>query len=165
MVLLAFVALFLYLVIDVLQALYGQKQVKRILLQRGKLQSEVAELQRQAARLSSPATFAQSAKLQRRAIAKEKEGELLQQWQERCERGWSSRLATLVKLALTVALAASCWGQPAAFINPEVMWPLGRWLAAPHAAKLVGTGAVTVLPWLGLCKRASSAIASALVGV
>ena len=56
----------------------GLLQVKRSLLQRGRLLSEAADLQRQAAKLSSPATFAQAAKLQRLAIAKEKEAERLQ---------------------------------------------------------------------------------------
>ena len=48
------------------------------------LKSEAAQLNKQAERLSSPASFAQSAKLTRKAVAKEKEAAALQAQEVSC---------------------------------------------------------------------------------
>ena len=53
-------------------------QVKKLRDQQSRLKAEAVHLNKQAERLSSPASFAQSAKLTRKAVAKEKEAAGLQ---------------------------------------------------------------------------------------
>jgi hypothetical protein len=59
-------------------------QVSKVRSQQSQLKSEAAQLNKQAERLSSPASFAQSAKLTRKAVAKEKEAAALQALEVSC---------------------------------------------------------------------------------
>ena len=54
-------------------------QFPRLLADRRRLETEVKDLRRQAAAVNTPATFSQSAKLERKAIARERELKALQQ--------------------------------------------------------------------------------------
>ncbi len=60
------------------EKIINDTQVNRLRSQQSQLKAEAAQLNKQAERLSSPASFAQSAKLTRKAVAKEKEAAALQ---------------------------------------------------------------------------------------
>lgn len=51
------------------------------------------------------------------------------------------------------------WGKPVLYLPPDALWPMGSSLCAPHVWRYTGTGAVTILPWLGLCNGLGSLVA------
>jgi hypothetical protein len=65
---------------------------------------------------------------------------------------------------VTIALAVAClWGRAVLYIPPRLSWPFGRLLLFPHASGgALPAGAVTVVPWVALCDRASLLLARAL---
>jgi hypothetical protein len=83
--------------------------------------------------------------------------------QAKVEGSWIYRSCRMAKILVTVLLVLRWWGEPVLLLGPDAVFPLGRWLAAPHASALKGLGAVTALPWLALCQRASKAMVGAVL--
>lgn len=137
-------------------------QVPDTAAQQQDLLAEAADLKRQAALLNTPETFARCAKAERKALALEKEAERL-----RAARAASHThyLLTLPRTLRLVGLAGVGFvalqpGAPVvALVQPEAVWPLGRWLAlGASAAGGSAAGAVGYLPWAMLCHRVSAAL-------
>ena len=128
------------------------------------LTREARDLRKRAGELSSPQTFAQSAKLARAAAAKEREVEHLRAGIANLRR----RGPALVKAALQIGAVALLWGSPVLVApGPPLGWPLDTLLAARTSASIpiadssagFGTGAVGALPFAVLCGRVASLLA------
>lgn len=125
----------------------------------------MADLRRQAAALSAPDTFAQSAKAERRALALEKEAARLRDVQSRSRANY---LLTLPRTFRLVGLAGvmflSLEVPFVARLPAEAAWPLGRWLALGSGERDAGGGgdsgavALGLLPWALLCHRVSGSM-------
>lgn len=122
------------------------------------LQREIAHLQRQAAALNHPDTFAQSAKAERKAIALDKELARLRQQQAEAGSRRLLRLPQLLRVLLLLWLVYMSSTVPVVgHIPPRAAWPLNRWLRV-GAGKAGVPGAVGLLAWSMLCQRVSAAI-------
>ena len=152
--------------------------------------AEAADLSKQAARLSSPATFAQGAKLQRKAIALEKQAQLqeLQQvsalllmcpeasmpdllralrcrntpTQGQLSSSLVQRSLTACKYLVLAVLLCITWRQPAALAPPTAVWPFGRWLRGMLDKQTWYNGTIAAVPWFVLSDRAAFAVARCL---
>ncbi|KAF8060543.1 SAMC1 [Scenedesmus sp. PABB004] len=139
---------------------------------RTRLLAEIAALRKQAAALNAPATYAKAAKAQRLANAKEKELAGLASSPPRGGAGGAGAAGGLAaragpalaaaKAALIALAVVAWWGRALLHIPPALTWPFDRLLAFPHASNHLDVGAVTVLPWVAVCDRASRALARAL---
>ena len=128
---------------------------------------EARDLRRRAGELSTPSTFAQSAKLARAAVAKEREVEHLRAGQANLRR----RGPALAKAALQLSAVAALWGGPVLRApGPPLGWPLDVLLAARQSPDAAwggeagggvgfGTGAIGALPFAVLCGRVASLLA------
>ena len=58
--------------------------------------------------------------------------------QEQLQGGRLSAVHVWVKRLLWMVTLYWFWGRPVLFTDPDLVWPLGQWLSAPHAAKLAG---------------------------
>ena len=74
-----------------------------------------------------------------------------------------SHYLSLVKGLAGVVVTFHLWGQPLFSVQRVSVWPLGRWLAAPHG-KQWEVGTVAVLPFIALAGAASEALCSGLLG-
>ena len=165
-------------------------QSKELLEGQRKALAEAADLNKQAARLSSPATFAQGAKLQRKAIALEKQAQLqeLQQvsavpllcveasisdllWarsslstsmQGQLSSSVVQKTLTACKYLVLAVLLCITWRQPAALAPPTAVWPLGRWLRGMLDKQTWYNGTIAAVPWFVLSDRAAFAMARCL---
>jgi len=126
-------------------------------------QQRAASIRKQAAALNTPATFTSCAKLERQAIAVEKQGT---QRQQQLDSLGSSRLArnlVSAKVLMWAVCALWYWSSPLLFAPPGLLLPLPHLFSSPHVWLWKGTGAVTALPWLGLCDAATAALLSRLL--
>uniref|UniRef100_A0A7S1SXD0 Tryptophan-rich basic protein n=1 Tax=Tetraselmis chuii TaxID=63592 RepID=A0A7S1SXD0_9CHLO len=121
------------------------------------LRAEIGSLRQQAAALNTPATFAKCAKLERQAIAREKEVERFQ-GQLDAAVGALSYVGVLrmLKTLLWVGTSFWFWNRPLLYLPPTTLAPLGAALASPHYALWRGTGAVCALPFLSISYSACS---------
>ncbi|BDA48566.1 hypothetical protein COCOBI_12-2460 [Coccomyxa sp. Obi] len=156
----ALIAILLVLVCDIVQRVAGDARASKLRDQQSRLKAEAAHLNKQAERLSSPASFAQSAKLTRKAVAKEKEAATLQAQEEAISGGRWVKAAQYTKTAVSLTLLLCLWGRPAVFVEPEALWPFSSLLGRTHPTGLVG---LSVVPFMAISRRASSALAAALV--
>ncbi|XP_042414149.1 protein GET1-like [Zingiber officinale] len=122
------------------------------------LRKEIKELYKEASSLSTPSTFAQSAKLKRLAAAKEKE--LLRKQEERKkEKTWLYELSGRALLALKVLLYGGLvlrfWGVPVAAVPQHLLQPFGRVLSWKSGNAATGQIMVGIIPWLVLTSRVS----------
>ena len=165
-------------------------QSKELLEGQRKALAEAADLNKQAARLSSPATFAQGAKLQRKAIALEKQAQLqeLRQvsavlplcveasisnllWaqsslstsmQGQLSSSVVQKTLTTCKYLVLAVLLCITWRQPAALAPPTAVWPLGRWLRGMLDKQTWYSGTIAAVPWFVLSDRAAFVMARCL---
>ena len=144
------------------------RQAERAAAAMRELTREARDLRRRAGELSTPSTFAQSAKLARAAVAKEREVEHLRTGQANLRR----RGPALAKAALQLSAVAALWGGPVLRApGPPLGWPLDVLLAARTAPEAhatwareaggvgFGTGAIGALPFAVLCGRVASLLA------
>jgi hypothetical protein len=55
------------------------------------------------------------------------------------------------------------WGVPVATLPGLARWPLGRWLASPHAGRAAfAGGGVAVLPWVAAVRATGAAVGRAV---
>ncbi|XP_076927399.1 protein GET1 [Bidens hawaiensis] len=120
------------------------------------LRAEIRQLLKEAAALSEPSTFAQSAKLRRLASAKEKE---LAKSQESASKEIKTSIALFEKMLmiskiLTYLIFIWCfWRIPVAAISKELVQPFGRFLSWKTGGSVNGSVMVGVIPWLILSNR------------
>eukprot|EP00271_Cylindrocystis_brebissonii_P006756 TRINITY_DN19550_c0_g1_i1.p1 TRINITY_DN19550_c0_g1~~TRINITY_DN19550_c0_g1_i1.p1 ORF type:complete len:194 (-),score=38.27 TRINITY_DN19550_c0_g1_i1:673-1254(-) len=136
-------------------------------LQERKLLKELKELRRKAEDLITPDTFAQAAKMQRAAAAKEKEVQKLREERARGQIG--AIFFRFVGPLLLQSLAYSflvwhLWRQPMVLLPPGLLSPLGRVLSFPFGTTWQGGGAVAILPWLAVCTRVCKTLTSSVGG-
>ena len=131
-------------------------QVPNTAAQQCSLQLEISGLKRQAAALNTPATFAQCAKAERRALALEKDAARLREQLARARSHYSLKLPQtfrFVGLVSLTFLTLPC----VAFVRPEAVWPMRAWLAL-WSGHGVHAGAVGLVPWAILCHRVTAAL-------
>lgn len=122
---------------------------------------DVEMLKREAARLNAPDTFAACAKAERKAISLEKELAKMEQRDEEAKRHYLVKMPGMVRMLVFVALLGLLLlGRvvgTVGFLEPAIVWPLGRWLSAlsGHSSS---SGVVGLLPWSMLCHRVSRMI-------
>ncbi|KAF3789108.1 Tail-anchored protein insertion receptor [Nymphaea thermarum] len=122
------------------------------------LKQEIKQLLKEAGSLSSPATFAQAAKLRRAAAAKEKE---LAQYQESCGKDKKQSpefylgKIKIVKGVIYVGLIWWFWSTSVAVIPAHLLQPLGKllfWGGGNAAGNIIRVG---IIPWLVVTNRVS----------
>ncbi|URE22926.1 CHD5-like protein [Musa troglodytarum] len=125
--------LFIFFLVGVLQILDGLLDfVKRKGMHSAEevqLRKEIKQLLKEASSLSTPSTFAQSAKLRRLAAAKEKEL-LRKQEEHRKEKSWfyelCGRVLLVIKVLLYATLVLQFWGVPVAAVPHHLLQPFGK---------------------------------------
>ena len=162
--------LLLYVLLDLAIALALQVPAARASLHAARARGAAGVARAEAKAASSPATFAAAAKLERQALAYEREADRADA-EAAASKGHPrlKNVATL-KTVASLALAWRWWGTPVVSLGPGAAWPVGWWAAQPHGraqggALFGGVGGVAALPWAAVCSRASAAAARALVGV
>ncbi|WZN66626.1 hypothetical protein HKI87_16g81930 [Chloropicon roscoffensis] len=131
------------------------------------LEEEIRSLRRQADALNAPSTFAQSAKLSRKARALEKELETKRATQAELSKTINRTVSGFKWLAVCLAVAAT-WGTPALVLDSSRvdLWPLSRVLRWPDCQgyDAGGVGSAQAVSTLVLClalTRAASYVVSA----
>ncbi|KAL8266019.1 hypothetical protein R6Q59_003363 [Mikania micrantha] len=120
------------------------------------LRAEIKQLLKEAAALSEPSTFAQSAKLRRMAAAKERE---LAKSQESASKEIKTSVnlfekALMISKILTYLICIVCfWRSPVAAISKELVQPFGRFLSWKSGGFVNDSVMVGVIPWLILSNR------------
>ncbi|KAI3712782.1 hypothetical protein L1987_71347 [Smallanthus sonchifolius] len=120
------------------------------------LRAEIKQLLKEAAALSEPSTFAQSAKLRRMAATKERE---LAKSQESANKEIKTSVVLFEKILmiskiLTYLIFIVCfWWVPVAAISKELVQPFGRFLSWRTGGLVNGSVMVGVIPWLIISNR------------
>ncbi|CAL9168069.1 unnamed protein product [Musa hybrid cultivar] len=154
--------LFIFFLVVVLQTLDGLLDfVKRKGMHSAEevqLRKEIKQLLKEASSLSTPSTFAQSAKLRRLAAAKEKEL-LRKQEEHRKEKSWfyelCGRVLLVIKVLLYATLVLQFWGVPVAAVPHHLLQPFGKILSWRAGNSATGQIMVGMVPWLILTSRVS----------
>ncbi|CAD5168701.1 unnamed protein product [Musa acuminata subsp. malaccensis] len=154
--------LFIFFIVVVLQTLDGLLDfVKRKGIHSAEevqLRKEIKQLLKEASSLSTPSTFAQSAKLRRLAAAKEKEL-LRKQEEHRKEKSWfyelCGRVLLVIKVLLYATLVLQFWGVPVAAVPHHLLQPFGKILSWRAGNSATGQIMVGMVPWLILTSRVS----------
>ncbi|XP_065023579.1 protein GET1-like [Musa acuminata AAA Group] len=154
--------LFIFFLVVVLQTLDGLLDfVKRKGMHSAEevqLRKEIKQLLKEASSLSTPSTFAQSAKLRRLAAAKEKEL-LRKQEEHRKEKSWfyelCGRVLLVIKVLLYATLVLRFWGVPVAAVPHHLLQPFGKILSWRAGNSATGQIMVGIVPWLILTSRVS----------
>lgn len=119
---------------------------------------EIAELKRQAKLLNNPETFAQCAKLERKALVLEKQMTKLQADEQEARSHILLRLPGMARvLGLFIIFLLSFKVPIALTLEPEWVWPMGRSLAI-GTGEPAHSGFVGLVPWAMVCHRATRAI-------
>nr|XP_043606656.1 protein GET1-like [Erigeron canadensis] len=120
------------------------------------LRAEIKQLLKEAATLSEPSTFAQSAKLKRLAAAKERE---LTRSQESASKKIKPKLVLFEKMLIIskvltyLTFIVWFWRIPVATISTELVQPFGRFLSLKTGRSFSDTVMVGIIPWLILSNR------------
>ncbi|ONK72596.1 uncharacterized protein A4U43_C04F21050 [Asparagus officinalis] len=158
----SFSPFFIFLIVLALQALDG---FLAIIKKRGsssseqaQLRQEIKQLLKEASSLSTPATFAQAAKLRRTAAAKEKE--LLKKKEEQAKdsklsHGLYGRTLLVLKVLLYIGLCWCFWTVPVAAVPQHLLQPFGSFLSWRSKDSATGLITVGIIPWLVLSSRVS----------
>lgn len=72
---------------------------------------------------------------------------------------WGFKVSRLIKGVLAILLVIAYWGLPVFSMDPDLLWPVGRWLSQPHIRKYKGFGVVTVIPWISLANASARYLA------
>ncbi|XP_068640586.1 protein GET1 [Aristolochia californica] len=125
------------------------------------LRQEIRQLLKEANSLSVPSTFAQAAKLRRKAAAKEKELAKVQELHTKEAKGsfdvYFKSLLCLKVLTLT-GLSWWFWGVPIAVIPQQLLRPFGKVLSWKAGESIAGHVTVGIVPWILLATRVSKFI-------
>ena len=137
------------------------------------MEKEYAAIKRQAAVLAVPATFAQSAKIERQAIALDKEIEKLRSETDISNispvlRGTQRviRECSVWHARLIWGYALLSWGvrRPVVYVPAELAYPLGGLLRMFSHQYQYDMGAVTLGVWMTLCHRGGDRTVDADMG-
>mmetsp|Transcript_2429 Transcript_2429/g.6126 ORF Transcript_2429/g.6126 Transcript_2429/m.6126 type:complete len:139 (-) Transcript_2429:79-495(-) len=96
----------------------------------GRLEKELGGLRQRARQLNTPDTFAQSAKLSRKAKKLEKEIKSLKA-RETAKANRLAKAVTISKWVLTLCITVFYWGRPLLALEERQCWPLQRSLRWP----------------------------------
>ena len=138
------------------------------------MEKEYAAIKRQAAVLAVPATFAQSAKIERQAIALDKEIEKLRSETDISNispvlRGTQRviRECSVWHARLIWGYALLSWGvrRPVVYVPAELAYPLGGLLRMFSHQYQYDMGAVTLGVWMTLCHRGATALWTRIWGL
>lgn len=152
---LLFGAIFL---LDLLRAVFVTRKVVELQKQKRILLETSAHLNSEAAKLTSPATFAQCAKLQRTAIFNEKQAEKISAEQALLRKLWLNKTISPLKLLICLAVTLSLWRQPIAYSDAVDAWPLARWLSGFTAQQHYPFSSVAAAPYLAVTQVVSHAL-------
>lgn len=115
--------------------------------------------------LSSPATFAAFAKLERRILALDKEASALKEQRETAQARPIVRLPGQLRTALSIGvLLMALMGRSVACVEPEAVWPVGWLLALGRSSGDGCKQAVGVIAWSFLCRHVSGRAVDAFQG-
>ena len=116
---------------------------------------EINELKRQAKLLNNPDTFSQCAKLERKALALEKEIAKAQADEKEARSNVLLRIPNLIRIVGLIGIFVLSFKIPIALaLEPEWMWPIGRWLHMGTGEQAY-SGFVGLVPWAIVCHRAT----------
>ncbi|XP_023770246.1 protein GET1 isoform X2 [Lactuca sativa] len=119
------------------------------------LRDEIKQLLKEAAALSEPSTFAQSAKLRRMATAKEKELAKKSSSKEiKVSFSLYEKILMISKVVIYLTMIMWFWRIPVASISKELVQPFGRFLSWKTGGSFSNNVImVGVIPWLILSTR------------
>jgi hypothetical protein len=122
------------------------------------MQFEITELKRQAKFLNNPDTFAQCAKMERKALALEKHLDRLQTTEKAARAHPLIKIPGYIRTVSLLAVVVVSYKVPVAVaLRPEWIWPLGKWLAMGTGKPRI-IGFVGIIPWTMICHRATKAL-------
>ena len=113
--------------------------------------------------LETPSTFAESTLHSRKAVACEKQAELLDRQLLALA---ASKLSTGLKACQYIATAVLVWrwwGSALTTVDPAATWPLTSWIMTPHASKFRGSGAICMLSWVTLSRWTGQTLCTAVL--
>jgi hypothetical protein len=135
-----------------------KKQVPNTFETQADIQYEIADLKRQAKFLNNPDTFAQCAKMERKALALEKHLERLQTQEKLARAHPIIKLPGYIRTLSIVAVFIVSYKVPVAVaVRPDWVWPLGKWLAMGTGKPRI-IGFIGIIPWSMICHRATKAL-------
>ncbi|KAI3699301.1 hypothetical protein L2E82_43528 [Cichorium intybus] len=155
------------LVFQLLDRLVAHMKTKASVSEKdAQLRAEIKQLLKEAAALSEPSTFAQSAKLRRMATAKEKE---LAKSQESTSKEMKLSFSLYEKVVMTskvviyLTMIVWFWRIPVAAISKELVQPFGRFLSWKTGGSFNDNVMVGVIPWLILSTRVGKYLCNKVV--
>ncbi|PKA66393.1 hypothetical protein AXF42_Ash007090 [Apostasia shenzhenica] len=130
------------------------------------LRQEIKDLLKEASSLSTPSTFAQSAKLRRMATAKEKELKKKQE-EDSSESKWPlyTKIFLASKTLLYAGLCWYFWTTPVAAVPQHLLHPFGWILSWRGKDTSTGNYMVGIMPWLLLTSRVSNYLLQRLLNI
>ncbi|KAJ3690876.1 hypothetical protein LUZ61_020040 [Rhynchospora tenuis] len=123
-----------------------------------KLKEEIKQLLKEASSLSTPSTFAQAAMLKRKAAAKEKELNKIQEEKEKAKKSFHDQYSESLKIAKVLVyciLLWSFWSTPIASVPQHLLQPFAKLITWRRPDATTGGVAVGIIPWLVLTSRVS----------
>ncbi|CAM0913244.1 unnamed protein product [Alopecurus aequalis] len=133
-----------------------------------KLRVEISEILKEASLLSTPSTFAQSAKLKRLAAAKEKELSKLQQLEitgQQSLHGKYGKVVLATKVLIYGLLVLWFWSAPVTTVPKHLLQPFGRMFSWRGVDAATGRVVVGIVPWLFLTSRVSKLLSQKLAPI
>ncbi|XP_027921843.1 uncharacterized protein LOC114179628 [Vigna unguiculata] len=131
--------------------------------EKAKLHREIKELLKEANSLSQPSTFAQGAKLKRKAAAKEKELAKFQNLNDK-DSALYSRFLLISKVLTYLIFLMWFWSVPVASISQQLVQPFGRLLSWRTGGIENNNIMVGIIPWLIVSTRVSRYICKLTYG-
>ncbi|KAF3324873.1 Tail-anchored protein insertion receptor WRB [Carex littledalei] len=123
-----------------------------------KLKQEINQLLKEASSLSTPSTFAQAAMLKRKAAAKEKELNKIQEEKEKAKKSFHDQYTESLRIAKVLVysmLIWAFWSTPIASVPQHILQPFGKLVTWKGPDASTGYYAVGIIPWLVLTSRVS----------
>lgn len=123
------------------------------------LEAEMADLKRQAKDLNTPDTFSQCAKLERRALALEKELIRVRELDTLAKSSYLLRLPSTFRSVAVAGLFIISFQYPIiSKLRPSDVWPMGKWLRFGSGTEFAAPGVVALLPYAYVCHRVTRSL-------
>lgn len=150
------------LVADFIVRVTHDRQVCALEAEREDALVEARQCRAEAEPLETPETYSQAAKLQRKALMREKHAEQLEQLKRRRSGAAPYQLLRSFRVAAPVAYVVWCWGAPALSVEPHLLAPLQDALALVPGRLAGAAGMISGPAWAYICLAASRRFAALL---
>ena len=134
-------------------------QVPNTAARQAALDAEIADLKHRARELNTPDTFSQCAKLERRALALEKELTRVKELDALAKSNYLLRLPSTFRGVAVAGLFILSFQHPIiSTLRSSDVWPMGKWLRFGSGADSTVSGIVALLPYAYICHRVTRSL-------